>query len=109
MAEREQQSPQQVRGKRKLRWTVGILAFVILVPSAIGFTKKLMEFIRTSSQDHEGGFAILPLLVYLAVAGGFLCLLVWAVFEGMFRDIERPKYTMLENENRLEEREHALR
>ena len=27
----------------------------------------------------------------------------WGIMHGMFRDIERPKYTMLENERKLDE------
>lgn len=83
-----------------------ILVVVILVPSAVGFTTKLLKFVQASGSG-EGGFAILPLLVYLSVAAGFLCLLAWAMFQGMFRDVERPKYTMLENEERLEHAGHS--
>jgi hypothetical protein len=90
MADRNQPPLQSVRAPRRL-WGIVILALIILVPSGLGFGNKL-----------EGGFAILPLLVYLAVAAGFICLLTWAIFQGMFKDVERPKYTMLENEERIE-------
>jgi hypothetical protein len=42
---------------------------------------------------------------YLLVAAGFGCLLVWATARGMFRDIEKPKQTMLDRERALDERE----
>ena len=39
---------------------------------------------------------------YLLASLGFFFLFCWAIGHGMFRDIERPKYTMLENERRLD-------
>lgn len=93
------------KGKRRHNWIVLCLAVVILVPAGIGFTTKLVEFYRTSRGDEHGGFAILPLVLYLTVSAGFLCLLLWAAFQGMFHDVERPKFTMLETEDRLE---HAV-
>ncbi|REK10311.1 MAG: cbb3-type cytochrome oxidase assembly protein CcoS [Planctomycetota bacterium] len=42
------------------------------------------------------------MLNYLLASLGFLFLFGWAVMSGMFHDIERPKYTMLENEARLD-------
>ena len=90
------------------RWIVLLLAVVILIPAGIGFTNKLIQFIRTSRTDEHGGFAILPLVLYLAMSAGFLCLLLWAAFQGMFRDVERPKITMLETEERLEQAENKL-
>jgi hypothetical protein len=46
---------------------------------------------------------------YLLAGIGFLCLLGWATLNGMFHDVEQPKRTMLENEERLDalEREGA--
>jgi hypothetical protein len=42
------------------------------------------------------------MLNYLAVAAGFTCLFIWALLRGMFRDVEAPKHTMLENEAKLD-------
>jgi len=50
----------------------------------------------------EGAFALVPILNYLLVTFGFLLLFVWSVLRGSFRDIERPKYNMLENETILD-------
>ncbi|MFO0807636.1 MAG: hypothetical protein U0746_03350 [Gemmataceae bacterium] len=50
----------------------------------------------------EGAFALVPILNYLLVTFGFLMLFGWAVMRGTFRDIERPKYNMLENETILD-------
>jgi|CXWL01.1.fsa_nt_gi hypothetical protein len=81
---------------------LGIMAVVIVVPAAIGFVTKFVYFVRTLRTDSAGSFAILPMVNYLAVAAGFFCLLIWAAFRGMFRDIEGPKYTMLDREDRLD-------
>jgi hypothetical protein len=42
---------------------------------------------------------------YLLASIGFLCMLIWAAANGMFRDIEQPKYRMLEVEEQLNRRE----
>ena len=47
--------------------------------------------------DVDGVFAITPIVNYLLASLGFFFLFCWAIRHGMFRDIERPKYTMLEN------------
>jgi nitrogen fixation-related uncharacterized protein len=39
---------------------------------------------------------------YLLASLGFFCLLMWAALNGMFRDLEQPKYNMLENERELD-------
>lgn len=81
---------------------LGIMAVAIVVPAAIGFGTKFVYFVRTLRTDASGSFAIVPMVNYLAVAAGFFCLLIWAAFRGMFRDIEGPKYTLLEREDRLD-------
>lgn len=81
---------------------LGIMATLIVVPAAIGFITKFVYFVRTLRTDDSGSFAIVPMVNYLVVAAGFLCLLIWAAYRGMFRDIEGPKYSMLEHEDRLD-------
>jgi uncharacterized membrane protein len=81
-----------------------ILAVVILVPALIGFATKFREFLLLVG-DEEGGFTVMPVLNYLLVSFGFLLLFGWALMHGMFRDIEKPKFTMMENERRLDEEE----
>lgn len=85
-------------------WVTLVLAIVILAPALYGFGGKFLEFL-TLAGDEEGAFTIMPILNYLLASAGFLLLFGWAVMHGMFRDIERPKYTMLENERRLDEAE----
>ena len=84
--------------------TIGLwcIAIAIIVPGGIGFIDKFIQFVRTFLTDEGGGFAVIPITNYLLVAAGMVCLLVWAVAQGMFRDVEGPKYTMLEREELLD-------
>jgi nitrogen fixation-related uncharacterized protein len=77
-------------------------AVIILVPSMLGFGAKFLEFIHTFRDESDGAFAITPMVNYLLASLGFLCMLVWAILNGMFRDLERPKETMLEQERQLD-------
>jgi hypothetical protein len=79
-----------------------VLALGVLVPSLWGFGTKFLEFIALYRGDVEGAFAISPILNYLLASTGFLCLFGWAALGGMFRDVEQPKRTMLDNERRLD-------
>jgi hypothetical protein len=80
-----------------------VLAVIVLVPSMLGFGAKFIEFIHTFTSAPDGIFAIPPLVNYLLASVGFLCLLMWAAANGMFHDLERPKYLMLERERQLEQ------
>ncbi len=79
-----------------------VMALAILVPSLYGFGTKFLEFIALYRGDVEGAFAISPIVNYLLASLGFLFLFAGPAMHGMFRDIEQPKYTMLENEPRLD-------
>jgi hypothetical protein len=79
-----------------------LLAVAILIPSLWGFGTKFYEFVLLARGDVEGVFAVTPVINYLMASLGFLCLFGWAAYNGMFHDIEQPKRTMLENEQRLD-------
>lgn len=90
-------------GQRSKAWTVTIIAgLIILVPSLIGFVVKFGELMALTKDTDDGGFAITPVINYLLASVGFFLLLLWAALNGMFRDLERPKYLMLENERELD-------
>ncbi len=86
-----------------------IMSILILVPSMAGFVMKFLEFIRTFRDSTDGAFAITPMLNYLLASLGFFSLLIWAAANGMFRDIEQPKLTMLENDTKLNAERAASR
>jgi hypothetical protein len=83
------------------------MSLAVLVPCLLGFGTKFIEFIALYRGDAEGAFAISPILNYLLASLGFLLLFGWAALGGMFRDVEAPKYAMLENEALLDEESHS--
>jgi hypothetical protein len=83
------------RPGRKLMW---LFALAVLLPSLYGFGTKFIEFIVLFRGEADGAFAITPILNYLLASCGFLLLFGWAALGGMFRNVEQPKYQMLENE-----------
>ena len=87
---------------RSHRFVMLAMALAVLVPSLYGFGTKFLEFIALYRGDVDGVFAITPILNYLLASLGFLCLFGWAALGGMFRDVERPKQVMLDNEALLE-------
>ena len=88
------------RKDRSIAWTMTIIfGVVILVPCLIGFVIKLKALTKEAG---DGGYAITPVINYLLASAGFFFLLLWAALNGMFRDLERPKYLMLENERELD-------
>lgn len=91
------------RMTRAHKITLIVFLVCFLLPSGIGFAEKLFMFYRTITHSDDGSFAVVPVLNYFIVFAGMTCLLVWAIANGMFKDIEGPKYTMLENERRLDE------
>ena len=91
---------------------IQIMSIVILGFCLFGFGSKFVELVRLVVSDseaaQEGIFAVAPLMNYLLASAGFLCLLGWATVHGMFRDIERPKETMLEVNAQLDAEMHDL-
>lgn len=99
----------QRRANRIRSWVTLLLALLILIPSLWGFGTKFLEFIAVYRGDVDGAFAVAPILNYLLASIGFLLLFGWAVANGMFHDIEKPKYTMLEIEEQFEKQSHRRR
>lgn len=92
--------PQRTSRKRFLLLVLAVVVF--LGPSMFGFVTKFIEFFVLFRGEADGVFAITPICNYLLASLGFMCLLGWAALRGMFADIEAPKRTMLEIENRLD-------
>ena len=80
-----------------------VFAAIVLPISMWGFVSKFRELIHTfQSEGSDGVFAVTPMINYLMSSLGFFFLLMWAVMNGMFRDLEAPKETMLERERELD-------
>jgi hypothetical protein len=92
------------RDARRRMWLTVIMGVLILIPSMYGFLGKFIEFIHIYRGEPGGEFAVAPILNYLLASAGFFCMLLWAAWNGMFHDVEKPKYDFLENEARLESR-----
>ena len=95
------------KSSRLKNTTLLVMAILILVPSMMGFVAKFLEFINTFQGEADGAFAITPMLNYMLATIGFFCMLVWAIANGMFHDMERPKHYMLEVEEQLDMREKS--
>ena len=98
--------PQRGRGGNWFLWIFGP-AVVIIAGTAFVF--KLIEFFYTATREGPEalGSFLMPVLTYLMVAAGFLCLFFWAYFTGQFRDVEEPKYRMLELQREIDRMEHG--
>jgi hypothetical protein len=98
----KENNPRPKTTRRSQVVTTIIFALVILIPSFLGFANKFREFLLIYRGEVDGVFAITPIVNYLLASLGFFFLLCWAIGHGMFRDIEQPKYTMLETERELD-------
>lgn len=97
--ERPSESPTSATWRNWLTWA---MAFIVLIPSFFGFGTKFVEFIQIYTGQVDGAFAIGPILNYLLASAGFLLLLFWATLNGMFHDIEQPKYDLLLREEQID-------
>ncbi len=87
--------------------TVIAMGVLILIPGALGFGDKLVQFFFVLFSNDLGRFAIVPIATYLLVSAGFLFVFIWGMMKGMLSDIEGPKYRMLEREEELERMEEG--
>ncbi len=92
MSDSTNKRPEGERAMTPIHWVF----FTFVFSAGTLFFYKLYTFLATIKNDEMAGFAFDPLVVYGFVALGFLCLLAWAYLSGQFRDVEGPKYDMLE-------------
>lgn len=91
----------------KLSWRL-FAEIVVLIAVIVGggtFVYKLIEFARTAGSEEMPGFAVVSVVPYFAATIGFLLLAVWAFLRGHFKDIEEPKYRMIEQEEKYDRAE----
>lgn len=122
-------TPLSPEKRRRQLWITLFLALIFLLPAMFGFGTKLFSLIylvqnqfqpvaekvegeteherqANRLRDPEGAFAIAPLLAYVLISIGFFFLMIWAMYHGIFQDIEAPKYTFLETEEMLDREDH---
>ena len=80
---------------------VGFATAVLLI-AGLGFAYKMTEFATTIVRDDVEGFGAVAVGIYLIGMLPIVFLSLWAVLTGRFRDIERPKYRMLEIDEEIE-------
>lgn len=95
------------RAARRFLW---IFSIAMVLTAGTAFVFKLIEFIHTATMKGPTamGSFLIPVLNYLLVAAGFALLFLRAWFSGQFRDLEAPKYRMLEMQEQID-RDEARR
>ncbi len=81
-----------------------VFSVAMVLTAGGAFLFKLCDFYITATTQGAQALAsfLIPVLNYLIVAVGFACLFLWAYFSGQFRDIEAPKYRMLEMQREID-------
>ena len=90
--------PEQVETSRAARVFLWIFSIAMILTAGSAFAMKLIDFYVTATREGSQalGSFLIPVMNYLCIAAGFAALFVWAHSRGQFRDVEAPKYRMLE-------------
>lgn len=87
------------RTGRTMMWIMFVVGFIA---AGFCFVYKIAEFVFTMGGSEVKGFADVPITVYFAVAGGWLCLLIWCFATGKFANAEQAKFDMIAKEEEYE-------
>jgi hypothetical protein len=81
-----------------------VFGFTIVVMAVAGtaFVWKMADFVMTIGGDEVQGFGVAAVATYLIGMLPIVFLTLWAVLTGRFRNIEEPKYRMLEMDREVE-------
>jgi hypothetical protein len=79
-----------------------VMAVLVMAVAGLAFVYKMAEFAATMVEDDVAGFGAVTVVTYLMGMLPILFMTLWAVFSGRFRDVERPKYRMLELNEQIE-------
>lgn len=77
-------------------------AIAVMAIAGLGFVYKMTEFVVTISQDDVAGFGVAAVATYLIGMLPLVFLTLWGVLSGKFRDIEQPKFRVLELDREIE-------
>jgi hypothetical protein len=86
----------------KRAWFLAAFAAAVVLLGGFGMVYKMTEFTMTIVKDDVAGFGVVALAVYFTGMLPLLFLTLWGICAGHFRDIERPKYRMLELDREIE-------
>jgi hypothetical protein len=92
---------------KKKNLAITIFQWAVIIIAGAGFTFKFIEYTISvfNSPSDIVNFAITPLVMYMSVAAGFLCLFIWTVIRGDYKDTELPKFRFFERELEIDEDE----
>jgi len=77
-------------------------AIAVMTVAGLGFAYKMAEFVVTITHDEIQGFGAVAVATYLIGMLPIVFLTLWGVLSGRFRDIERPKFRVLELDREIE-------
>jgi len=83
------------------------LTIGVMVIAGGAFVYKMGEFATTIVKDDIAGFGVVAVTTYLIGMLPIVLVTMWAVLSGKFRDVERPKFRMLELNDEIERRTAA--
>ncbi|MAE65475.1 MAG: hypothetical protein CMJ18_14490 [Phycisphaeraceae bacterium] len=97
-------TPPMTPKARLFLWSFSV---AMVVTAGAAFFMKVCDFFVTATTRGTDALAsfLIPVLTYLIVAAGFFCLFGWAYLSGQFRDVEGPKYRMLQMQDEIDARE----
>lgn len=84
-------------------WMLALWSGIVVI-AALAFVFKMTEFAMTLTDQGSngfGGFGGVALGAYLLGMLPMMFLTLWGVCSGQFRDVERPKYRMLEMQEEI--------
>lgn len=84
------------------KWFLVAFSTLVVVLAGGALIYKMTEFGMTIIKHDISGFGVVALAVYFTGMSPLLFLTLWGVCAGHFRDIERPKYRMLEIDDAID-------
>ncbi len=73
-----------------------VVTVLVVVFAGMAFVYKMTEFAMTITDEDVSGFGPASVMTYLLGMLPLLFITIWAALSGRLRDIEGPKYRMLE-------------
>ena len=89
------------------RLVLAVFLIIVATAGALFFIYKIYEFFQDMVDEAGIHFAGPHLVTYFFVALGFFLILAYAFLKGHFSEIEKPKYDMLEREERYDREDYA--
>ncbi|MFQ5752172.1 MAG: hypothetical protein ACE5HI_09270 [bacterium] len=89
--------------KIDVKWTIIFsVSILVVLLGGFGFLYKIIEFARTYLKDDLKSFGAISVVSYFVGILGILFFTLWGIFKGHFKNIERPKYRMLELDEEID-------